>query len=84
MTVATTHSHNEDNAMSKPAELREKSSEQLEFLIREAQEQLFRLRFQSATEKLDRPSKIGDMRREIARIKTILHQRGQAVAAGTP
>lgn len=61
--------------MTKPVELREKSSEQLEFLIREAQEQLFRMRFQSATEKLDRPSKLRDTRREIARMKTILHQR---------
>jgi large subunit ribosomal protein L29 len=61
--------------MSKPSELREKSSEQLEFLIREAQEELFRLRFQSATEKLDTPSKLKKLRREIARVKTILRQR---------
>ncbi len=64
--------------MSKPAELREKSSEQLEFSIREAQEELFRLRFQSATEKLDRPSRLRELRREIARIKTILRQRQPA------
>lgn len=62
-------------AMSKPSELREKNTEQLEFLIREAQEQLFQLRFQSATEKLDRPSRLKQLRREIARIKTIIHQR---------
>jgi len=61
--------------MTKPAELREKSSEQLEFQIREAQEELFRLRFQSATEKLDTPSKLKKLRREIARVKTILRQR---------
>lgn len=61
--------------MSKPSELREKNTEQLEFLIREAQEQLFQLRFQSATEKLDRPSRLRQLRREIARIKTIIHQR---------
>lgn len=66
--------------MSKPAELREKSSEQLEFLIREAQEELFRLRFQSATEKLDTPSKLKKLRREIARVKTILRQRELAAA----
>ncbi|HET6426611.1 MAG TPA: 50S ribosomal protein L29 [Planctomycetaceae bacterium] len=61
--------------MSKPAELREKSTEQLEFSLRETQEQLFRLRFQSATEKLDAPSNLRKFRREIARIKTILQQR---------
>jgi large subunit ribosomal protein L29 len=66
--------------MSKPAELREKSSEQLEFMIREAQEELFRLRFQSATEKLDTPSKLKKLRREIARVKTILRQRELAAA----
>jgi large subunit ribosomal protein L29 len=66
--------------MSKPTELREKSSEQLEFLIREAQEELFRLRFQSATEKLDTPSKLKKLRREIARVKTILRQREMAAA----
>jgi len=66
--------------MSKPAELREKSSEQLEFLVREAQEELFRLRFQSATEKLDTPSKLQKLRREIARVKTILRQREMAAA----
>lgn len=61
--------------MSKPAELREKSTEQLEFLIQEAREQLFQLRFQSATEKLERPSRLKQLRREVARIKTIIHQR---------
>ncbi|MDZ4685190.1 MAG: 50S ribosomal protein L29 [Planctomycetaceae bacterium] len=66
--------------MSKPSELREKSSEQLEFLVREAQEELFRLRFQSATEKLDTPSKLKKLRREVARVKTILRQREMATA----
>ncbi|MBI1345045.1 50S ribosomal protein L29 [bacterium] len=67
--------------MTKPKDLREKSSEQLEFSISEAREQLFRLRFQSATEKLDRPSELRQLRREVARIKTILRQRQDAPAA---
>jgi large subunit ribosomal protein L29 len=66
--------------MSKPAELREKSTEQLEFSLRETQEQLFRLRFQAATEKLDAPSNLRKFRREIARIKTILQQRQTSTA----
>lgn len=61
--------------MTKPAELREKSTDQLEFSLRETQEQLFRLRFQAATEKLDAPSNLRKFRREIARLKTILRQR---------
>lgn len=66
--------------MSKPAELREKSTEQLEFSLRETQEQLFRLRFQAATEKLDAPSNLRKFRRKIARIKTILQQRQTSTA----
>ena len=61
--------------MSKPSELREMSSEQLDFQLKEVQQQLFQLRFQSATEKLDAPSNLRKFRREIARIKTILRQR---------
>lgn len=66
--------------MSKPAELREKSSEQLQFLIEEARKELFKLKFQSASEKLDRPSRLAQLRREVARIKTILRQREVAEA----
>ncbi len=61
--------------MTKPAQLREMSSEQLEFQMREVQQQLFHLRFESATEKLDAPSNLRKFRREIARIKTIIRQR---------
>lgn len=67
--------------MSKPKELREKSSEQLQFELHEQQQKLFQLRFQSATEKLDTPSSLRKFRREIARIKTILRQRELSVAA---
>lgn len=66
--------------MTKPAELREKSTDQLEFSLRETQEQLFRLRFQAATEKLDAPSNLRKFRREIARLKTILRQRDTGAA----
>jgi len=61
--------------MSKPAELRELSEEQLNFTLQETQKQLFELQFQAATEKLDTPSRKKELRREIARIKTIQHER---------
>lgn len=61
--------------MSKPKELREMSEEQLQFSLKEAQESLFKLRFQAATEKLDAPSNLRKMRREIARIQTIIRER---------
>jgi len=64
--------------MTKAAELREMNDEQLKFALREAEQELFRLRFQSATERLDAPSNLMKLRREIARIKTIRHERESA------
>jgi large subunit ribosomal protein L29 len=61
--------------MSKPAELREQTDEQLELTLREVQNNLFRLRLQSETERLEAPSEIVKAKREIARIKTILRER---------
>ncbi len=57
--------------MSKPAEIREQTEEQLELLLKEVQQNLFRLRLQSETERLEAPSEIVKAKREIARIKTI-------------
>lgn len=61
--------------MAKARDLRELSDEQLEFTLKEARESLFKLRFQSSSEKLDSPSNLRKLRREIARIKTIGHER---------
>ena len=61
--------------MSKPAELREHTDEQLELTLREVQTNLFRLRLQSETERLEAPSEIIKAKREVARIKTILRLR---------
>ena len=67
--------------MTKPAQLREMSAEQLQFQLREVQQDLFKLRFQSATEKLDAPSNLRKFRREIARILTVLRERELKAAA---
>lgn len=61
--------------MTRPAELREQTDEQLELLLKETQQNLFRLRLQSETERLEAPSEIIKAKREIARIKTILRLR---------
>jgi large subunit ribosomal protein L29 len=61
--------------MSKPAELRDLSDDQLEVTLKEVQTNLFRLRLQSETERLEAPSEIIKAKREIARIKTILRLR---------
>lgn len=61
--------------MSKASDLREMNDEQLTFSLKEARQELFRLRFQAATEKLDAPSNLKKLRREISRILTIQRQR---------
>lgn len=67
--------------MTKAHELRQMSDEQLELTVKEAAENLFRLRVQSQTEKLDSPTEIRRNRRLIARIKTIQTERAKAQAA---
>ena len=64
----------------KPSELREMSDEQLELSRKESADQLFRLRIQSQTERLDAPSELLRHRRMIARIKTIQTERQIAAA----
>jgi large subunit ribosomal protein L29 len=59
----------------KPAELRAMSDEQLELTLRDTIKNLFHLRCQSATERLETPSEMLKARREIARIKTIQRER---------
>ena len=59
----------------KPAEYRGMSDEQLELTRKEVVKNLFHLRFQSATERLETPSEIKKAKREIARILTIQRER---------
>ena len=62
-------------------ELREMSDEQLELTAKEAATQLFRLRVQSRTEKLDSPSELRRNRRLIAKVRTLQTERsGEAKA----
>lgn len=69
--------------MAKPAELREMSDEQLGAELRQTQQELFTLRFQAASERLDAPSNLKKLRRDIARIKTIQREREVAAATGS-
>jgi large subunit ribosomal protein L29 len=57
------------------AEYREMSDEQLDSELKQTQKDLFRLRFQASTEKLDAPSNLRKLRRLIARINTIRRER---------
>jgi len=67
--------------VTRAAELRDMSDEQLAMTLKETREQLFRLRLQAQTERLDAPSELRKQRRLIARIKTLQGQRLQAAAA---
>ena len=59
----------------KTAEIREKSSAELESLSHELGDELFRLRMQHYTGQLDQPTKLRQTRRAIARVKTVLNER---------
>jgi large subunit ribosomal protein L29 len=59
----------------KPDEYRGMSDEQLELSLKEVVKNLFHLRFQSATDRLETPSEIRKAKREVARIKTIMRER---------
>ncbi|MEM9825291.1 MAG: 50S ribosomal protein L29 [Planctomycetota bacterium] len=64
-------------------ELKEMSDEQLEATAVEAKKELFTLRFQSQSERLNTPSEIRKNKRLIARIKTLQTQRKQQAPAAT-
>ena len=57
------------------ADLRELSDEELVLRVREAKEELFNLRFQMATGQLDNNRRLQTVRRDIARIYTIMRER---------
>ena len=57
------------------AELRELNDTELEHRLGEAKEELFNLRFQNATGQLDNIARIPQVRREVARIETLLRER---------
>ncbi len=61
--------------MMKNSKVKEMSSPELEKELSELKSELFKLRFSLATNGLDNPLRIREVRKEIARIKTILRQR---------
>jgi large subunit ribosomal protein L29 len=66
--------------MTKASELRELNDAELILKLAEAKEEHFNLRFQSATGQLDNSGRLGDVRREVARINTLLREREIAAA----
>jgi large subunit ribosomal protein L29 len=64
----------------KPVEMRALSPEQLELHLKDTIKNLFHLRVQSATERLETPSEIKKAKREVARIKTLQREREREAA----
>ncbi len=59
----------------KVKEIRELTTEQIVAKIKENKEELFNLRFQQATGNLEKPSRIRELRHDVARFKTVLRER---------
>ena len=64
-------------------ELRDMSDEQMDAVLKEACQSIFRLRVQAQTERLDVPSQLRRQRRLIAQIKTLQTEREKKAAAAS-
>lgn len=62
----------------KVEDLRTKTDDQLQVELGDLKREQFNLRFQAATNQLERPARIKEVRRDIARIKTLQTQRAAA------
>lgn len=63
----------------KTRELRDQSDEQLDLTLKDTVKNLFHLRFQSATDRLETPSEIVKAKKDVARIKTIMVERAKGI-----
>jgi len=59
----------------KASEIREKAQTELQKELGELKSELFKLRFQIATNQLENPMKLKDVKKSIARVKTIMRER---------
>ncbi len=59
----------------KTTDIRELTSEEVTARIEQLQEEMFRLRFRRATMELENPMLLRTIKRDIARLKTVLHER---------
>lgn len=58
----------------KASELRELNDEELQLKLKDLKEELFNLRFQLAINQLDNPMRISAVKKDIARVQTVLRQ----------
>ena len=67
----------------KPNAIREKTQQELEQKLHALKEELFKLRYQAKTGRLEKPSRIRNIKRDIARINTIARERREHDAKRT-
>jgi large subunit ribosomal protein L29 len=65
------------------SEIRELNDRELEDRIAELQEERFRLRLRAATQSLEQPHRLRDLRRDIARMRTVLTERKKGIGPKT-
>lgn len=63
-------------------EIREMTADDIKSRVTELEEERFRLRFRSATEPLENPLRLRTIRKDIARLKTVLGERERGVGGG--
>ena len=68
----------------KADELRQMSDEQLELTLKDMVKNVFHLRFQSATDRLETPSEIQKAKRDVARIRTVQVERQKEIRGQKP
>lgn len=66
--------------MTKPADFRAKTDDQLIEELGQLKREAFNLRFQAATAQLEKASRVREVRRDIARIKTVQNERSRSAA----
>ena len=67
-------------AATKIGDVRAKSADELSTMLLDLRKEQFNLRFQAATSQLEKPSRVREVRRDIARIKTLQNERLRSAA----
>ena len=64
-----------------PSEIREKTSQELKTLLADLREELFRLRMQDGTGQLEKSHRLGEVKKDLARVLTILGEKSRKAEA---
>jgi large subunit ribosomal protein L29 len=67
----------------KPTEIRDMSTDELTARVDQLEEELFRLRFRAATMEIENPMLLRTLRRDVARLRTVLRER-ELAGKGAP